>query len=65
MEEYLAGELEIEIRLVREPSGGIGMDWNDNVIDDLPVDARAIYEDYLARIMDGEIDVPGEREGWD
>ena len=61
---YLAGDLEPGIIPIGFPEGGIGWTWNEKVKAKLPADVVALYQETLDKILSGEIDVPGEREGW-
>jgi basic membrane protein A len=61
---YMAGELETGIIPIGFNEGGIGWIWNEKVKAELPDEVVALYQETLDKILSGEIDVPGEREGW-
>ncbi len=63
-ERWLDGTLESGVILIDVDAGGIFWVWNDNVVDDLPADVVALYDELMPKVMSGEIYVPRENEGW-
>jgi basic membrane protein A len=61
---YTSGELEPGIIPVGFPEGAVGWVWNEKVKAQLPQEIIDLYQETLDKILSGEIDVPGEREGW-
>ncbi len=64
VDRLLAGTLKGEAQNIEAKDGGYTFAWNDAVKNTLPADVQAIPEDIIGKLASGEIQVPGELEGW-